>query len=360
MAEYINDYSYDNGALSGPGITEQLVREGMLPNDDGLHTPRSEVKTEAQKSKEDFIFNIRSTMKPETVIKEAYKREVCNDVAVEYKVELTWKGLVILTFIDTADSDVKAFIKYHAQLNPWGIHCKKDVYDEGKKVVITITQDATLTSDDYVFFGLIELGKTFNLEDMRQAYLDKVYHDLSLKDATPEFKALVEVISKETVTKFLFESLADIKDKEYRKDLLSLFSGLKENLAKYYFGGNYTGQDIGFYFDNSDRMRIVYDKFMLSYSIPLLKDVKELKRMKELVLGYFSETGTFVYVLSKELSQALKDKYQDEMKLAAAYNNQNLDYKLSEVKPYLDFRYIVDISKQEITDVNTIFGLQVH
>lgn len=333
-----NQYNYSDSSLSGSSShAERLVADNLANDPEKLHQPRTTVVDPGLiPSTVDA-----NTLPAEQVIKnfDARKSYVW-EVATEYGREgLTYSGIYIIEFTQGNEAQAKAW-----RLNR--LNSGDNTFREYlRKGSMMFELSDIKTKEEMERRGL-------DLDTLRKAYTSAV-------EITPYFKDIERDISKADSTFLIKYSLEELIDEKQANKDLSFFTNTVGNQPARYFGEEYTGGDIGFYYDNAGNMRISYDPIYIYKSRPLLTDLTTLLQPDDYVVARYP-TGMIQFVIVKDAAAKLVEEHKTELALTVAYNNPRLLPDNFVFGDFPGFEKTLELSKGVLVDSNTIFGFSTN
>ena len=329
-----NEFNYSEpGLAGGAGGFEELVIRGIINNKSGLHTPKRVHNSEAvnmtalPEDQRIPDFNSRDSMVYFKVLPGNYSREF-----------VTKDGQYGIEFLNGWEAEAIAWKVARVEAGKQGFQELSNKIES----TIFIIRDEAQNREELQRVGV-------NIPSLVARYNQA-------EEITPAFtevnRQLNGVVSREA----MFKSLEEMRKEVQMTMDLQLFNNDVDNRVKYYFGDT-TADDVGFYRDMKDRIRAGYDQTMAYRSQQLVKDLLEFAQPEEYAVAKYQD-GTIIYVLNKELSARLVDKFGSENALAKRWNDAKLKPQAFDPSIFAGFEHAVDpMNPGSTISANNLFGI---
>nr|DAS75683.1 MAG TPA: hypothetical protein [Caudoviricetes sp.] len=336
-----NSYNYSDQSLNpGAGAFEHMARSGLVNNDEGIYTPKSDSLVVgssievADLPADQVIPNFDKRKAPVWTRTTEHSQEI-----------VQWDGAYKHVFLQGNEKEARAWL---ASKLDSGMDKFIESVDEDNNIVYTLSAE-----DAKPFL----LANALNLVALREAY-NKANE---LTDELTDVERNVPGDVSEGLT--LKDMNTYTTDAAIERDL-KLFEDHPSNYAARMFGPN-TNADMGCYYDNSGRIRVAYNSFLTHLAKPLIKDLLEFAKPDQYCVGRFPE-GTLIFVLEKDLvkffinkfggSKTDEDLEKTENAIAARWTA--FTGKEGPTKDDLkEFEATLDLKTKRLVNVNTIYGL---
>lgn len=338
MTTETNTYTYDNQVLSGPGVTEHLVRTGMIADPTGEMQPRT-LPTDTEISATSItVVNLPADQTPPAFDK---RKVLVWETRTEYGREyLTYDGTWHVEYLGGYRVEALAY---------------RDVRMANADTSDTVERE--LADGGFIFEFSAEDSQTeYTRRGLDLTALRNVYD--SIEEATPYFTDSPRTVAGDTTGYFLIHTLKEHEETIQSGLDMTLFDAKDEtNSPLYFFGGRLTGQDIGFYIDKGNRLRATYDPSTLFRSKPLLDDLVQHGKPEDYVAATYP-TGTVQIVVSAALTEKLLTKYAGSHDtLARRYNDETRTYKDFKPSDYPEFEDTLDVTTGQFKSASETFGI---
>lgn len=334
-----NEFNYDNQNLSGVGVTEHLVREGYVADPGMIHQPRTVTNPTLNLELSDTIGNTEINVPPSQRLPNFDKAStaIWEKTTPTGREFIGYDGLYRIEFLATYREESLAWKNNRITVESDAEF--REQYSESGRTLYTLSK---AKSDE----KLLELN--LNVDTLRTAYDEA-------EELTPYFTDLNHEIPVKISTYLMYNDLDKLEVETQAEEDRKLFTRDINNFVDYYFGGNLTGTDVGFYMDKGGRMRIGYDIFMAHRAKPLLDDLVEYGNDKDYAVGHF-KSGTLQFVLNPRCWKALASKLGDISAMASRYNDSKVMPDTFKPSDYPKFEAIINIEDGSLISANDIFG----
>lgn len=329
-----NTYTYNNNNLSGgPTTASTLSRNGSIDDPTGLYRPGN--TGNVLPSSLDVV-----SLKSDQVIPNFDKRFVPvwtnlldNGAAREY---VTYNGEFYVEYLEGNTALASEWEKNRQASNQTDY-----AVTEGENSSIVFK----LNAED----SKAELTK----RHLDLSALVKAYDDA--EDITPIFTDMDRLIDSKRSANLLTSTLDQYNSDVELEENLALFDNNDPlTMARYYFGSS-THDDVAFYMDHRDCIRIGYDYTMLYRSRPLVEDLLKYATPDQYALGVYPN-GTHTYVLQPELSQAFLRRLGGEERFALRYNRDDATPSQFDPTVFSEFEKTVDVANKRLFSSTLLFG----
>lgn len=322
-----NNYNYANPTLAAGGSpTEHLILNGSLPNnEEGSHTPR--LLAEDMLASDSTETYVRSLDYDEDDV------AIWEQLQAYGRIYFTKEGLFRFEFLPGWKEEAKR-VKKDYIIGELEVRNFREEESPSHRITIQLPREA---SDRMAELYSVDLQNAKALAE-------------SARDISPEINAVDNVMDKETTASLMLRPIDEFLRHRQASEDADLFVAKEANYVKFYFGGDLTGSDVGFYIDRSDRIRATYDSFMLYRSKALVEDLLAEASEEEYAVGYFPKTKAIQFVLSAELHQRLLEKYISLTNLAKRWNNTQLHADDFDPAKVGMFESVINVESFELMD----------